>query len=153
MSFIGTNNKIDITNTNNQLIFSTDWKMPAIISIVQGSITLPNRGNSAGNTIFIDHNLGSINPASNFVLSTIEITGTTSSYPWKNSKFNSTGTVISNLSWNLVNNAWRLSGCRSLTFQNKNGNLVLTEEYYNTNPRLQLSSVTLTYKVYTGRFT
>lgn len=150
MSFFAANDRIRVTNTAGTTIFDTDWKQPAITSIVSGSIALPTRGNTTTTVVNRDIAAAPFNPT--FVLATARISGSTT-YPWVGTTFNSSGSTLTNLGWNFVNNAWRLAGARTVTFLVSNGRLILREEYYNQFPTLQLASFTLTYKVYLGSFT
>jgi hypothetical protein len=150
MSFFAANDRIRVTNTNNITVFDTDWKQPTITSIVSGSINLPTRGNTT--RVVVNRNLAAAPFSPTFVLATADITGSTT-YPWKGTRFNSSGSTLTNLGWSFTNNAWRLGGARAVTFLVSGGRLILREEYYNQFPSLQLASFTLNYKVFLGSFT
>lgn len=148
MSFYASNNRIYLTNTGGQVVFDTDWKMPAITNTVTGSITLPSRGNT-GQTA-VNHYLANVFGSAEFVLATASISGGPR-YPWVGTMFNSSGSVLTNLGWNTTG-AWRLAGARSVSFFTSGGALYLREEFYNQFPTLQLASFTLNYRVYIGSF-
>jgi hypothetical protein len=148
MSFYASNNRIYLTNTGGQIVFDTDWKMPAITNTVTGSITLPSRGNT-GQTA-VNHYLANVSGSAEFVLATASISGGPS-YPWVGTRFNSSGSVLTNLGWNITD-VWRLAGARSISFFTSGGALYLREEFYNQFPTLQLASLTLNYRVYIGSF-
>lgn len=148
MSFYASNNRIYLTNTGGQVVFDTDWKMPTITNTVTGSITLPSRGNT-GQTA-VNHYLANVSGSAEFVLATASISGGTS-YPWVGTMFNSSGSVLTNLGWNITD-TWRLAGARSVSFFTSGSALYLREEFYNQFPALQLASFTLNYRVYIGSF-
>jgi hypothetical protein len=149
MSFYASNNRIFITDTGGQAVFDTDWKMPAITSIINGSMNFNTRGNTGQTTV--NHFIANVSASPEFVLSTSLITGN-STYPWVNTRFNSSGSTLTNLGWNLTD-TWRLAGARTITFFVSGGQLFIREEYYNQFPSLQLASFSLSYKVYLGSFT
>ena len=148
MSFYASNDRIYLTNTGGQVVFDTDWKMPAITNTVTGSITLPSRGNTEQTAV--NHYLANVSGSAEFVLATASISGG-ASYPWVGTMFNSSGSVLTNLSWNITD-AWMLAGARTVSFFTSGGALYLREEFYNQSPRLQLASFTLNYRVYIGSF-
>lgn len=148
MSFFASNDRIYLTNTAGTTVFDTEWKMPAVTSIISGSITLPSRGGTT--RVVTNHLLAPAPHNPEFVLATASISAGTG-YPWVNTTFNSSGSVLTNLGWNLTD-AWRIAGARSITFIVLNGNLYLREEYYNQFPSLQLASFSISYKVYLGSF-
>jgi hypothetical protein len=148
MSFYASNNRIYLTNTGGQVVFDTDWKMPVITNIVTGSITLPSRGNT-GQTA-VNHYLANVSGSAEFVLTTASISGGTG-YPWVGARFNSSGSVLTNLGWNITD-TWRLAGARSVSFFTSGGALYLREEFYNQSPARQLAAFTLNYRVYIGSF-
>lgn len=150
MSFFAANDQIRITNADGNTVFDTNWKQPAVTSVIAGSISIPSRGNS-GVTV-VNHDLAEAPFNPTFVLATAQIAGG-SSYPWVGTTFNSSGSVLSNLGWNFTSGAWRLFGARTATFLVSGGRLILREEFYNQAPTLQLAAYTLTYKVYLGSFT
>lgn len=151
MSFFASNNEIRINNAANVEIFNTDWKQPAITSIVSGTFNLPSRSPISGAQLIL-HDIGAAANTPEFVLASAKLTGA-GAYPWGDTSFNSSGSVISNLGWNFVSGTWRVSGARTLTFITQSGRLYLREEYYNVFPTLALSAFSLQYKVYLGRFT
>lgn len=148
MSFYASNNRIYLTNTAGSIIFDTDWKMPAVTSVVNGSITLPSRGNT-GQTA-VNHYLAAVSGSPEFVLATANIAAGPS-YPWVNTMFNSSGSVLTNLGWNITD-TWRLAGARAVTFFVSGGALYLREEFFNQFPSLQLASFTINYRVYLGSY-
>jgi hypothetical protein len=150
MSFYASNNRIFLTNTGGQIVFDTDWKMPAITNIINGSMNFGTRGNTGQTTV--NHFIANVSASPEFVLSTSLITGN-SAYPWINTRFNSSGSTLTNLGWSFTNGAWRLGGARTVTFFVSGGQLFIREEYYNQFPTLQLASFSLSYKVYLGSFT
>ena len=147
MSFFANNNLIEI-RSGNALVFSTDRKMPAITSEVQGNLTLPARGNSSPTAV--NHWIANVPFSPEFVMSTSRITGG-SAYPWVNFSFNSSGSIVTNLGWNITD-TWRLAACRTLTFFTNGGSLFIREHFYNTFPSLQLASFNLSFRVYLGSF-
>jgi hypothetical protein len=150
MSFFASNNKISITNTANATIFDTDWKQPAITSILSGTFNLPARAPISGTQVIL-HNLGSAPASPEFVLVAGRITGG-SDYPWGATNFNSSGSVITNLGWNFTD-TWRIGAARSISFIVQSGALFLREEYYNVFPTVSIVSFNIQYKAYLGRFT
>lgn len=62
MSFIATNNRIQITNTNNEVMFDTNNKMPAIVKTISGYIY------ANPTTRYKSYNLGTIPDGANFFL-------------------------------------------------------------------------------------
>lgn len=151
MSFYADNNKIEITDSSSNIIFNTDRKMPSIIDVLEGSIVIPARGNTTSQTVVM-HTIGTTNASCNFILADSYIDGG-SSYPWTDTHFNASGSVISNLGWqDLGGLNWRIGAGRTITFEINNGSVQLREEYYNLFNTLQLASFTLSYKLYIGRF-
>lgn len=151
MSFFASNDQIRIVNTAGATIFDTDWKQPAITGIVTGSRNIPSRSPTSGTQVVL-HDIGAAPNNPEFVLASAKLTGA-GSYPWSDTSFNSSGSVISNLGWNFVSGTWRVSGARALTFVVSSGRLLIREEYYNVFPTLALSSFTIQFRVYLGRFT
>lgn len=149
MSFYANNNRIYVTNTAGSIVFDTDRQMPAITSVVNGAFSIPARGPGVGQTVAY-HDIGSASGSPEFVLGVASITGG-SSYPWVNTMFNCSGSVLTNLGWNYTD-SWRLAGARAISFEVLNGRLYIREEYYNQFPTLNLATFTLNYKVYMGRY-
>lgn len=151
MSFYASNNRIHITDASGNITFDTDRKMPAIIDVIQGTIVIPSRGTtSSQKTVF--HNIGITNSASNFILASSYIDGG-STYPWRDTHFNASGSVLSNLGWQDIGSlTWRLAAARTITFEVNNGTVRIREEFYNLFGSVQLASFTLSYKLYIGRF-
>lgn len=149
MSFTASNDLITITNTSGVEIFNTDWKQPAITSIVSGTLSVPNRS-PVSSTQVVLHDIGAAANNPEFVLASAKVIGG-GSYPWADTSFNSSGSVVTNLGWNFTD-TWRLAGARALTFIVSAGRLYVREEYYNVFPSLALSGFSLQYKVYLGRF-
>lgn len=148
MSFIAQNDRIYITNSSNTLMFDTNWKMPAITNVVSGSYYLPYRGYTG--IVTNNYDLGGVSYNPEFVLISASITGA-ASYPWANTKFNSSGSILTNLSWQ-YSGGWILSGSRTITFYTENNRLYLKEKYYNYNGSLNLSAFTISYTAYLGSF-
>lgn len=149
MTFVATNNRIYITNTGGSVVFDTDRQMPAVTSVLTGNIDIPARGPGSGQTT-ASYYLGAATGNPQFVLSAAIITGSTT-YPWVNTMFNSSGSVMTNLGWNYTD-TWRLAGARSVTFVVSGGGLYLQEEFYNQFASINLASFSLNYKVYLGRY-
>ena len=152
MSFYASNNKIRVTNSTGSDIFNTDWKMPAITSTLSGTKAMASRGTGNTTPVVVNHDLGAAPYSPSFVLAVAKITNY-SGYPWANTMFNSSGSIISNLGWADVGGLnWRIKGARAITFYVSGGRLYLREEYYNGFNSLSLSSYNLEYKVYLGSY-
>ena len=149
MSFYADNNKITITDASSNVIFDTDRKMPAIVSILEGSIVIPARGTTRSQTN-VFHTIASTNNSINFVMSACKIVGG-SSYPWRDTVFNAAGSTITNLGWQAVN-GWKIGAVRTINFEINNSTLQLREQYYNLFDTVSLASFTLKYKIYLGRY-
>jgi len=150
MSFYASNNNIKITDIGGNTVFNTDWKMPTIVSILEGSITIPERGRVSTQTNSF-HKIASVDPQISFVISTCKIKGG-SSYPWKNTAFNSSGSTLTNLGWQSINDTWKIAAARTVNFEINNNTLQIREQYYNLFNTVALKSFTLKYKVYLGRY-
>jgi hypothetical protein len=152
MSFYASSDNIRITNSSGVEMFNTDWKMPAITSTLSGVIVMPSRGVGVTTTTVVNHDLGAAPYSPSFVLAVAKITNY-SGYPWADTMFNSSGSVISNLAWVDTGSLnWKIRGARTITFYVSAGRLYLREEYYNGLASLSLSSYDLTYKVYLGSY-
>jgi hypothetical protein len=151
MAFYADSGVIEITDTSLNTVFSTDWKMPTITHVFSGSLSIPARGRTTSNAN-VNYFIGSVDATSNFSVSTGKIVGG-STYPWRDTYFNSSGSVLTNLGWaDLGNRNWRIRAARSLSVKIVNGSVYISEEYYNLFQTLSLRSFTFTYKIYIGRF-
>ena len=152
MSFYATSDNIRLTNTSGTEVFNTDWKMPAITSTVTGSRSMASRGTGNTTPVVTNHDLGAAPYSPDFVLAVAEISNY-SGYPWANTMFNCSGSIISNLGWSTTGGAnWVIKGARAITFYVSSGRLYLREEYYNGFNSLSLSSYDFNYKVYLGSY-
>lgn len=87
-----------------------------------------------------------------FVFATGVITGQ-SDYPWRETTFNASGTIITNLGWYQdPPGTWRLAACRTITFVFRGGRLYIDEEFYNRLRTQSLRPFTIRYRVYLGAF-
>ena len=151
-AFNASNDRIWVTNAAGEIIFDTDRKMPAIIDVVEGQLTLPQRGPGANQTVVHHFVKGPLDIDPEFVFATGVITGG-STYPWRETTFNASGSIITNLAWHKPDDVtWYLGACRTITFIVLNKTLYVAEEYYNRMETFLLQAFTLKYKVYLGAF-
>lgn len=150
MSFFADNNKITITNPDGSTRFSTDRKMPAIVDVRSGSITLPSRSAGSSGTVF--HNLGTTTSFADFITSNSRLSGV-GQYPWSDVNISSSGSLITNIGWRDIGSlTWRFAGFRCINFELSNGTVLLREDYWNGFPTISLQSFTINYILYIGRF-
>jgi len=150
MSFYANNDSIKITDASGNTVFDTDRKMPAITNILEGTIIVPARGRTTSQTNIL-HTISSVDSENNFVLSACKVTGG-SSYPWRDTVFNASGSTITNLGWQIISGSWRLGASRTINFEVNGNTLQLREQYYNLFNTVSLASFTLNYKIYLGRY-
>lgn len=152
--FFAKNNRIYIKNNKGQYVFDTDYKMPAIIQKISGSITIPERNpnNGFGSEVY---NLGSVSNNPEFLFVTCKFyTGKT----WLNTYFNGTGSIIANYGiFAGQNSSWysKFALIQVITFRINGTSLELFEEYYDDSidyfdPKLE--ELSIDYTCYIGRF-
>lgn len=146
MSFFASNNRIYVKDTENNIVFDTKRKMPAITSVVSSSLNIPAR--SAGNDGNKVYNIQEVSYNPTFVLSIGYITGN-SNYPWHNTHFNSSGTIITNLGWQ---SSWKIGVMRTISFFIQNNILYIEENWFSHFNSVSTKGFTIEFTCYLGSF-
>jgi hypothetical protein len=146
MSFFANNNRIFVTDTADNMIFDTDSKMPSITSVASGSLYITSR--SPGNDGFKVYNIQNVSYNPTFVLTMGYIVGD-SDYPWSDTYFNASGTIITNLGWQ---SSWEIGVMRTLSFYVKDNVLCLEENWFSHFSSISTKGFTIDFTCYLGSF-
>ena len=147
MSFSAKGDRIFVMNNSGKIVFDTNKKMPFIHSQVAGSIFIPSRAPCSKTTT--SHDIATLQNNADILFCIATISGGTN-YPWTDKTLNFSGSILTNLGWAARDNAWRIIGARTLTFSVSSNKIILLEDYFNDFSATDLTSFTLTYRIFAG---